>query len=296
MVHHLLVPLDTSWEAESSLAVAAPIARRAGAFITLLHVLEPGAAAPGRSVLVHEHEVQEYLARMVRWLKGRGVDAARLVRDALPSTSDTIAAVAAETGADLIVLSSRGAGLAHGTELGRIAREVLVSGTIPFLLVRPFALGREHQFVCRRLLIPLDGSERAEAALPAAHMLAEAFGGEMLLTWVLPALALEPLRAGSAERSSVTFAERSGDDERFARRYLDTIMAGLQWGGITVDTLVARGEPAKTLLETARTQSVDMLVLATHGRTGNPAVWAGSVASRLVDRSECPVLIVRSPR
>ncbi len=196
----------------------------------------------------------------------------------------------------MIVLSSRGAGLAHGTELGRIAREVLVSGTIPFLLVRPFALGREHQFVCRRLLIPLDGSERAEAALPAAHMLAEAFGGEMLLTWVLPALALEPLRAGSAERSSVTFAERSGDDERFARRYLDTIMAGLQWGGITVDTLVARGEPAKTLLETARTQSVDMLVLATHGRTGNPAVWAGSVASRLVDRSECPVLIVRSPR
>lgn len=296
MLNHLLVPLDGSRDAESSLAVSAPIARRTGASVTLLHVLDPQAAVPGQSALVHEHEVQEYLSHMVRWLDGRGVRASRLVRDAAPSTAATVAAVASETGADLILLCSRGRGTAQGMELGRLAREVLVSGTIPFLLVRPFVEGLHHQFVCRRLLIPLDGSERAEAALPAAHMLAEAFGGEMLLVWVLPAIVPDPLGVGFAERSGPPVTERPGEDERFAQRYLDATTAGLHWGGVTVATRVTRGEPVQAILETAPMYSVDLIVLATHGRTGNPAVWAGSVASRLVERSEHPVLIVRSPR
>ncbi len=293
MLIHLLVPLDASREAESSLAVAVPIARQTGALVTVLHALEPEVTASGKSMLIREHEMEEYLAQVVRWLSESGIRAARLVRDAVPSAAATIAAVGAEVAADLIVLSSRGRGSAQVTELGHLAREVLVSGAIPFLLVRPFAEGRNHQFDCRRLLVPLDGSERAEAALPTAHMLAEAFGGEMLLVWVLPALASE--RPQFSERPGLPPADRQ-DDERFAQRYLDATASGLRWGGVAITTMIARGESVRTILETARTGRVDVIVLATHGRTGNPAVWAGSVASRLVDRSGHPVLVVRRPR
>lgn len=289
MLRHLLVPLDGSNEAESALAVAAPVARRTGAFVTLLHVLEPEAA---RSTLIRERDVQAYLAQVVRWLEAAGVSAARLIRDASPSVAATIALVAAEMGVDLMVLSSRGAGKAHGMELGRLAREALVSGTVPLLLVRPFAEGREHPFTCRRLLTPLDGSERAEAALPAAHMLAEAFGAAMLLVWILPA----PTAGRPQAVEPRTAAPAGSDDEQFARRYLDITAAGLRWGGVAVTTLVARGEPVRAILEGAQAWQADLIVLATHGRTGDPATWAGSVASRLVDQSPRPVLLVRSPR
>jgi nucleotide-binding universal stress UspA family protein len=287
----LLVPLDGSRDAESSLAVALPIARQTGAFVTVLHAVEPEVTASGKSALIRERDIQEYLAQVVRWLSEGGIRAARLVRDAVPSAAATISAVAAEVGADVIVLSSRGHGAAQGRELGRLAREVLVSGAIPFLLVRPFVDGRDHPFICHRLLVPLDGSGRAETALPTAHMLAEALGAELLLVWVLPPL--PSAREQSSERPGLPPADRP-DDERFAQRYLDTTASGLGWGGITITTMIARGEPVRTILGAAGTG--DMLVLATHGHTGNPAVWAGSVASRLVERSEHPVLVVRSSR
>ncbi len=288
MLTQVLVPLDGSPEAESALAVSTSIAKRTSALVTLVRVLETQVVdASGQSPLVYERAAREYLSEIIGWLSDRGIRAGQLIRDAAPSVAATIAAVGTEVAADLLAFASRGHGRAQGAELGSIARELLVSGSVPFLLVRPFREHRYHQFACERLLLPLDGSERSLAALPAAHMLAEAFGGEILLMWVLP------LAVPGGGASGIG---GPADEETFAEQYLDATAQGLRWGGVTVDVQVARGEPVRVLLETAERRNADLIVLASHGRSSNPRVWAGSVTSRLVEQTQRRVMLVRSPR
>jgi nucleotide-binding universal stress UspA family protein len=56
---------------------------------------------------------------------------------------------------------------------------------------------------------------------------------------------------------------------------------------------VERGEPVRTLLSVAASREADLIVIATHGRSGVGAVWAGSVAQRIIAQSPRPVLLVR---
>ena len=62
-----------------------------------------------------------------------------------------------------------------------------------------------------------------------------------------------------------------------------------------VTAVVGRGDPVRTLADAVRQRQVDVIVMATHGRSGVSAVWAGSVASRLVGTGATPVLLIRIP-
>jgi len=62
---------------------------------------------------------------------------------------------------------------------------------------------------------------------------------------------------------------------------------------LQVQTSVERGEPVRTLLDVAAARDADLIVMATHGRSGVGAVWAGSVAQRIIAQSTRPVLLVR---
>jgi len=77
--------------------------------------------------------------------------------------------------------------------------------------------------------------------------------------------------------------------------YLQSVAARTPEAGRPVVT-VERGEAVRTLLDVAARREVDVIVMATHGRSGVGAVWAGSVAARVIARSTRPVLLVRIPR
>lgn len=142
----------------------------------------------------------------------------------------------------------------------------------------------------QHLLVPLDGSVRAEQALPIAARIARATGGMVhLVRIVSPPLdysgGLSPVSLANGE---VVEAEMAG-----ATAYLQTLTSSPLLEGIHTRTDVFFGQPAPSLLEAIKTHGIDLLVLCSHGRTGFTRWILGSVARTLVHQSPIPTLVLR---
>lgn len=125
-----------------------------------------------------------------------------------------------------------------------------------------------------KLLVPLDGTAESALALPAARALARATGATFTLLRVVPAAADE-------------------QDKREAQRDLDGIAAELTAGGQTATTVVRIGDPAQQIIEQARTDGTDLVVMQTHGRAGLARALLGSVAERVLALTPVPLLLLR---
>ena len=126
----------------------------------------------------------------------------------------------------------------------------------------------------RNLLVPLDGSDLAEAALPIARLVAETSAAEVTLVRVVP--------PGSEPGSS-----------RWPAEYLHECAAQQHAAGVTAHTTMRLGEPAEEILALAREIPADLIVMATHGRSGLDRVLLGSVAEQVIRRSRIPVILLR---
>ncbi len=298
MFHHLLVPLDGSRLAESVLPAASLLAQRLGARVTLFHAVERGgpASVHGERHLTQPGEAESYLREVADWFASRGVPAELRVFQDTGDVAGSIAEAAAERGADLVVLCTHGTSGFRGLLFGRVAQQVLQRGTRPVFLIQPSAKGRDQPFSCHSLIIPLDGSRMAETALPAASSVARAFAAAVLLMWVVPTVETISGVRGAATKLMPTAAAALLDAEAAqAAAYLSSVGARLQAEGIGTAVAVDRGEPVRTLLDTVSKRDVDLIVMATHGRSGVSAVWAGSVASRILSQSTRPILLIRIP-
>jgi len=294
----LFVPLDGSNLAESALSASAEVSRRLGAGVTIYHALERGAppTVHGDRHLTVPAEVESYLGGVAAWFEERGVTGATRF-DADPGdVASRIAMAASREGADLVVLCTHGTGGLRGLLYGRVAQQVLQRGTVPVLLVPPSPAGRRQAFRCRRILVTLDGSQTAEVAIPAASAIAAGFEAEVMLAMVVPTVETVSGERSAATRLMPTAAAAVLDAEAAdAVEYLRTTAGPLAARGLQVQTFVERGDPVRMLLDAATARGADLIVVATHGRSGVGAVWAGSVAQRIIVQSTRPVLLVRIP-
>jgi len=143
------------------------------------------------------------------------------------------------------------------------------------------------------ILVPLDGSERAEQVLPIAARIAHASGGSLLLVRVAdisadPALQFpEPL----IDLEVVLKIERAN-----ATTYLEGIAASHILEGLDIVMHVVEGKPEQALLSVAQTMHADLIVMNSHGYTGLARWMLGSVAQRIERHSSVPVLILHDRR
>ncbi len=142
----------------------------------------------------------------------------------------------------------------------------------------------------QRILVPLDGSLRAERALPVAARIARATGGSLLLVRVINppidysgGLCLVPLMTEQAVE-----LEMAG-----ATGYLNAVAASPELSGIETRPEVSFGLPAQRLIAAAEAYGSDLVVLCSHGRTGFTRWALGSVAHTLVHQSTVPVLVLQ---
>jgi len=293
---HLLVPLDGSRLAESALPAVETLARHLRARVTLLHAVEAAAPATvhGDRHLTITAEAEAYLAGVAAWLAERGVPAQTRVEAAGGDVASAIASRAATAGADLVVLCTHGRSGLRGLLFGRVAQQVLQRGRVPVLLVQPTPAGREQPFACHRILVPLDGSATAEEALAPAAAIARACAAELLLALVVPTVETASGERGAAVRLMPTAAAAVLESEAAeALAYLQAVAARAESGAGRPQVAVERGEPVRALMDLAARRDVDLIVMGTHGRSGVGAVWAGSVAARVVAHSTRPVLLIR---
>ncbi|MDZ4277747.1 MAG: universal stress protein, partial [Dehalococcoidia bacterium] len=137
----------------------------------------------------------------------------------------------------------------------------------------------------RPIVVPLDGSELSEAAVPYACTVAKATGGPVLLVTVWDGG--EELFGGKL-RGLADDLLKSG--EEYFIQYLNEVAQKIGKEGL--DTQVLLGTPADEILRLLQEREARMLVMSTHGRSGLGRWWYGSVASRLVREAPVPTMVV----
>jgi len=140
-----------------------------------------------------------------------------------------------------------------------------------------------------RMLLPLDGSKRAERAIPVAARIAHASGGSLML---LRAAGTHIEFGTYMTEPSVLIQEALETDLTRAIDYLARIKASRDLAGIETTVAVRSGEAAQTILDVAQTQHVDLIVMCSHGETGFKRCFLGSVAQQVARHSPLPVLIL----
>ncbi len=139
----------------------------------------------------------------------------------------------------------------------------------------------------KHLLVPLDGSELAEAALPMALAVAERFDGKITLLRVV-----NPPYYASAGHDYAGFNVAVRQE---GAAYLETQQKKLEESGFNVQVRLMEGDfIADTILDVADMLEVDAIAMSTHGRSGVRRWVFGSVADKVLQRARIPILLVRA--
>lgn len=296
MFKHLLVPLDGSRLAEAALPPAAYLARKLGASITLIHLVERNAPQDvhGDHHLGTSKEAEKYLDDVSRQAFTSDIRVDHHVHTVeIDNVARSIVEHAEELAVDLVVMCSHGRGGPRTWLFGGIAQQVIAQGDTPVFLVRARAQPLASGFACRRLIVPLDGQPDHEQSVPAASSLAHACGAEIhLLMAVHTRGTLPGQQAASAMLLPGASAALLDLAEQAGAQYLSRQQAEMQAAGLAVTAEVQRGDPAGLIVTVARRVDADMIVMGTHGKSQMDAFWSGSVTPRVASRSTVPLLLV----
>jgi nucleotide-binding universal stress UspA family protein len=140
----------------------------------------------------------------------------------------------------------------------------------------------------KRVLIPVDGSEVAEAIVPFIIDIAGPLDMEVVLLRVNT-----PVMPVAIEGSRHVMLEDIEGRHREALAYLTSLAKEMQTKGLRVETVVRRGEPVSEILNAARVVSADLIAMTTHGRTGPARLLFGSVAEGVLRQADIPVFLMR---
>jgi nucleotide-binding universal stress UspA family protein len=187
---------------------------------------------------------------------------------------------------DLIIMSTHGyTGLDYFI-MGSVTQRVLRHAPCPVLVVR-----KRQTF--GKLMITLDGSELAETALGPGMAMAELFNSAVTLTRVK-----EPQNQPSREMVSQLEGIESGFGEHLLEDYYGSVDSylvkqQLMSSSRPVKTTSLHGDAAAEIAKYTQQENIDLLVMATHGRTGIRRWVYGSVAEKVLQRVDCAVLLIR---
>jgi nucleotide-binding universal stress UspA family protein len=293
-----MVGLDGSPLAEAILAYVSTLAKGLGAEVTLLHVVhlsqDMQRDEPSRllqpAIQQAETQAQDYLNRVAQRLTDSGIKVRSRV--AVGDTATEIVRAAQQEGMDLIALATHGRSGLKRWVYGSVADKVLHTTQTPLLLIRPLDGQRAVAPELTQIVVPLDGSPLAEAALPLAETLAANANVPLILLRVVEVLALDfadPIGMSYASYPQILDSLQAATEE-----YLTQRAASVRGTGVSVHTEAPVGLPADKIVGYAHEHPGSLVVMTTHGRTGFAGFVLGSVARRVVLLGNTPTLIVRS--
>ena len=144
----------------------------------------------------------------------------------------------------------------------------------------------------RSIMVPLDGSQLAECVFPHLNAFIKGFAPERLLL----VRVVEPISISSAIQASEMEIIKKNEEDRVvqAGTYLEAVRRRLDSGDSEVSTIVPVGMVADALVDLAGDEAVDLILIATHGRSGISRWVRGSVADRILHSARVPVVMVRA--
>jgi nucleotide-binding universal stress UspA family protein len=143
----------------------------------------------------------------------------------------------------------------------------------------------------QNILLPLDGSKRAEAILPHVENIAARFGARVTILIVEePAVQLEHDEIINTER----YLEERARVRKNITDYATRIINHFNEKDITADFLIGKGEVVRSIIKTAEKDNIDLIAMASHGRSGWTRTFYGSVSAGVLQKIDRPILMIRS--
>jgi nucleotide-binding universal stress UspA family protein len=278
-IRQIVVGTDFSHPAATALGWASAIARAHGASLLLVH------AYAQQDHGLSQQETRAALAGLAAVEAGHGLQVHVELREG--AAAEVVAAVARESGADLLVIGSRGRNPVTRLLLGSVADAILKQVALPTLVVHPADSARAPR--ASNLLVGMDFSPEADRAAAFATRLAAP--GPASVVGLLHAQAISAPFVG-VEVPAVPIVE-PGEGDAMAREGLQRRVASLGGDGVRVEGLTCPGAPTEALRDIAQDRDADLIVVGTAAPAGAMRLLLGSVAADLVHRADRPVLVVR---
>lgn len=296
MYKNILVPLDGSRLAESVLPHVAAISKAFNSKTTLIRVLEPELLQDLEQPVdplnwkIAQVEADSYLENVSGRLADLGVHVETLVMEG--QAANRIVGYALQQPIDLIILSSHGKSGLTRWNISSVTRKIIQNSHRSIMIVRayqniPPAL---TDFKYQRILVPLDGSLRAEQALPTAKTLAQFFNAEILLVHIVYKPEMPRRSPPSDEDLELIdyFVERNRQE---AVKYLSQVEATLE---VDHDTRLLISENVQTSLQDlALEEKVDLIVMCAHGYSGSRRQPFGNITTNFIEYGSVHTLVVQ---
>jgi len=298
----VLVPLDGSYLAEHAIPYGRALAGPKGR-VTFLEVIPEPEAIRGLmgNLIVNEEEagkmyVVETMTRLSetaeRWKPVAGEVQLEVRHGA---SVEQILTFAREQGCAYVVMASHGKGALKRLAFGSVADEIARTSPIPVLMIHT---GGEEPAIegvsIKRLLLPLDGSELAKAAIPVAIEIGKRLNAPaVLIQAVTPEVIATTYPGTEAYYAADVYDELISQQENAAKAELTPEAETLSKAGVEATVVVLIGSVGEAIEST--TEPGDLIIMTSHGRTGIKRFVLGSVAERLIRSGVAPVLLVPAP-
>jgi nucleotide-binding universal stress UspA family protein len=302
MFDTILVPLDGSQLADCVLPHVVAIARPFNAETTLLRMLEKNQAGTSAQLFdlvnwqINKTRADLYLEKTKAWLQESGVVVRKKIMEGL--VADGITEYAQNQGTKLIVLSSHGRNGLTQLGISSVTQKIILNAQTSLFIVRAHQYGiHSGEFsktlLYQRILVPLDGSQRAENVLPIITQLAQFHKSKILLVQVVqtPDMARQMPPAPEDIDLSNRVVTRNRVE---ADRYLEELKSRSYLEGIAVQThLITSDNVAVALHQLGEQEQIDMVALSAHGYSGNHQWPYGSMVNNFIMYGKVPLLIVQ---
>ncbi|MEX2425440.1 MAG: universal stress protein [Thermomicrobiaceae bacterium] len=283
MIKSVIIPLDGSDLAVDALPLGKMIAQTHNADVHLVCVIANDAEASA------EDKTRAYLEDIASDGEGNC-----RIHVRIGNAADEIVDAADEIDDGIIVMTTHGRTGIGRWLYGSVAEKVVHGAETPVLLIRS-GTGLAGTDKINRIMVPLDGSAYSEGALRYGKSLASAFGGELLVVRVTETASLYTTMG--YEAYGPTAGEPMADVVetmiRDNRKYIEKLVTELRDEGYTVEGSVLEGFAGEQIVQFEKTEKPDLVVMATHGRSGFDRLVFGSVAERVLKTGTTPVLMVR---
>ena len=297
MFQRILVPLDGSSLAELALPYAEEIAKLFQCEVVLLYVSQP---AESEYRHMHQLYIEQLAGEVGNRIRDYGSDMANPVVTVkavvLPGEpAGQIIDYAERHDIDPIIMATHGRSGITPWAMGGVANKVLQATTVPVLLIRATkpSLEAPRKHLLDRILLPLDGSEAGEAAVPYIKELINRLVSEVILFGVVPAGQHVRTIGGldyivyPEQHIQLTKAE--------AKEYLDKVSHRLAGGKGTVSVEVRVGDVTREIIKFAEESDMRLIAISAHGHSGIKRWVFGSNAHKILHTSNTPVLLVKVP-
>ena len=294
MFNRILLPLDRSALAECVLPHTIAVARAFQSEVMLLHVLDAPREQQSRRAMdplnwqIRRAQASAYLRETDARLRAAGLSTETRLLEGSPA--EQVIGYSDAHAAQLIILSSHGQSGLSDWGVSSIVRDIAFRARTSVMIVRaarsPASAGANLRYL--RILVPMDGTSRAEAILPDAVALGRAHGAQIVLAHIVQKPSMP--RRTAASREDQELADRLVEhNQAEAARYLDELRSRMS-GKVEARILVG-DHPAAALNELVDQEKADLVLLSAHDRPGPPLGLNGDVVGNLIAYGTTPLVI-----